>query len=253
MSDNLQQIMQVNIKGRAFVICQSHGITDPSIIGYYAQILEEATLGMLTPESSVAEFHEALNEKAKWLEQEIDQLTDPAAEEGAAEAQQDQQKQADQEQQEGVKAASKSKPKKASGYVPEAKSMGERLKDKRSEMEHLLLNDCVTLKLVNPKQAKKHIHELVGRDPKKAEEDLVANLRNALHHQVVSFIRKHNGGPWNSATEQTEIRMQIASTKTLQSLVNLSKMLLGEREEWMAKSKNSLVGRLFGGKVKLDK
>ncbi|MCG8489276.1 MAG: hypothetical protein MI756_17550 [Chromatiales bacterium] len=251
MSDQQKQMMQVNIKGRAFVICQSHGITDPSIIGYYVQILEEATLSMLNAESSVADFHNALNEKAKWLEQEIGQLTDSAS--GSGEVQEKPEGEEDAEQQDSDKPAIVQQHKKATGYVPEAKSMGERLKDRRSEMEHLLLNDCVTLKLVSPKQAKKHVHELVGRDPKKAEEDLVANLRNALHQQVIGFIRKHNGGPWNSATEQTEIRMQIASTKTLQSLVNLSKMLLSEREEWMAKTKNSLVGRLFGGKVNLDK
>ncbi len=242
MSEQLKQMMQVNIKGRAFVICQSHGISDPSIIGYYEQILEEATLGMLNPESSVTDFHNALNEKAKWLEGEIGQLTDPAESSGS-----------DEVQEEPDQPVVVRQHKKATGYVPEAKSMGERLKDRRSEMEHLLLNDCVTLKLVSPKQAKKCVHELVGRDPKKAEEDLVANLRNALHQQVVSFIRKHDGGPWNSATEQTEIRMQIAATKTLQSLVNLSKMLLSEREEWTAKTKNSLMGRLFGGKVNLDK
>jgi hypothetical protein len=252
MSDNLQQIMQVNIKGRAFAICQSHGITDPSIVGYYIQILEEMTLGMLTSESSVADFHEALNEKAKWLEQEIDQLTNPAESEASVEAQESQPDSVDRQQPEAAKSITKNQHKQASGYTPEAKSMGERLKDRRGELEHLLLNDCVTLKLVNPKQAKRHIHELIGRDPNKAEEDLVANLRNVLHQQVVGFIRKHNGGPWDSITEQTEIRMQIASTKSLQSLVNLSKMLLLEREEWMAKTKNSLVGRLFGGKVKLD-
>ncbi|MEW8256685.1 MAG: hypothetical protein AB2747_20205 [Candidatus Thiodiazotropha taylori] len=254
MSDQLKQMMQVNIKGRAFVICQSHGITDPSIMGYYVQILEEATMGMLNPESSVADFHEALNEKSKWLEREVGQLTDPS-ESGQSDAvQQASAEELVAELQEPAKpVTAHQQNKKATGYVPEAKSMGERLKDQRSEMEHLLMNDCVTLKLVTPKQAKKHVHELVGRDPKKAEEDLVANLRNALHQQVVGFIRKHNGGPWSSATEQTEIRMQIASTKTLQSLVNLSKMLLSEREEWMAKTKHSLVGRLFGGKVKLDK
>lgn len=240
MNSQLQQMMQVNIRGRAFVICQSRGITDPSIINYYAQILEEETVAMLADDCSAADFYKALNEKAEWLEREVDQLSDSGVMEVAA---------PDQEE--------KPKPvkhqKKTSGYMPEAKSMPERLKDRRSEMEHLLVNDCVTLKLVTPKQAKQHVHELLGRDPEKAEADLVANLRNALHQQVVNFIRKNNGGPWNSLTEQTEIRMQIAQTKTLQSLINLSKMLLSEREEWMLKTKNNLVGRLFGGRVKLDK
>ncbi|MES9850494.1 MAG: hypothetical protein ABW170_01515 [Candidatus Thiodiazotropha sp. L084R] len=252
MSNQLQQMMQVNIKGRAFVICQSRGVSDPSIIAYYVQILEEATMAKLSDDSSITDFHTVLNEQAAWLEREIDQLNDPApAAEEAASVPDGQNKDDEEDQQK------QSKPerhhKKATGYVPEAKSMPERLKDRRAEMEHLLVNDCVTLKLVTPKQAKKYVQGLVGRDPKKAEEDLVAELRNSLHQHVVKFIRKHNGGPWHSATEQTEIRMQIAATKSLQALVNLSKMLLSEREEWMRKSKSNLVGRLFGGRVKLEK
>ncbi|MES9941196.1 MAG: hypothetical protein ABW104_11175 [Candidatus Thiodiazotropha sp. 6PLUC2] len=251
MSNKLQQMMQVNIKGRAFVICQSRGVSDPSIISYYVQILEEATMAMLSDDSSITDFHAALNEQAAWLEREIDQLNEagPAVDEASStsdnpidDGEEKQEKQPKPERDH----------KKESGYVPDAKSMPERLKDRRAEMEHLLANDCVTLKLVTPKQAKKYVQGLVGRDPKKAEADLVAELRNALHQHVVSFIRKNNGGPWNSATEQTEIRMQIAKTKSLQALVNLSKVLLSEREEWVRKSKKSLVGRLFGGRVKLD-
>jgi cell division septum initiation protein DivIVA len=250
MSKRLHEMMQVNIKGRAFAICQSRGITDPDIINYYAQILEQATLGMLTDESSAVDFNQALNEQAVWLEQEIDQLTDVSATEAPA-SNLDVQQIAESEEEQEKRAVSDAQ-KQASGYVPEAKTMADRLQDRRTVLEHLLLNDCITLKLVTPNQAKKHIRELIGKDPEKAEEELVASLRNVLHGQVSKFIRKHNGGPWNTHTEQTEIRMQIATTKTLQSLVNLSKMLLSEREEWMAKSKNSLVGRLFGGRVNLD-
>jgi hypothetical protein len=131
--------------------------------------------------------------------------------------------------------------------------MPERLKDKRSIMEHLLDNDCIALKLVTPKQAKKFKHNLLGREPEKAEEELVANLRNVLHEQVRKFIRKNNGGPWASATLQHEVRMDITRTKTIRSLVTLARELLEEREEWLAKTKSSITGRLFGGKVKMTK
>ncbi|MES9994308.1 MAG: hypothetical protein ABW098_20355 [Candidatus Thiodiazotropha sp.] len=246
MDSQFEKMVEVNVQGRVFIICQSHGITDPTIIGYYTEILQQAIIAMLTDESKPSDFQQLLNEQAEWLEQEIGQVSNTAQqaasnalkEEGDGETQQPKLLNAD---------------KKASGYVPEAKSMPERLKDRRADMEHLLLNDCVTLKLVTPKQAKKLKHGLVGRDPEKAEEDVVALLRNSLHEQVRKFIRKHNGGPWSTATLQTEVRMDITRTRTLRSLISLSRQLLEERDEWLMKTKNSLTGRFFGGKVKMDK
>jgi hypothetical protein len=47
--------------------------------------------------------------------------------------------------------------------------------------------------------------------------------------------------------------MDIARTRSLQSLVTLARELLAEREEWLDKSKGSITGRLFGGRVKVDK
>jgi hypothetical protein len=250
MDSRFQQMMQVNIKGRVFAICQSHGITDPSSISYYAQVIEEVAMAALSRECTAADFQKLLNEQAAWLEGEVQQLRDThiSQEHGVTHeiSGQDDPKMP----QESDRQANSNKT--PTGYVPEAKSMPERLKDRRAEMEHLLVNDCVSLKLVTPKQAKKFKYELVGRDPAKAEGELVANLRNVLHEQVIKFIRKHKGGPWANATEQAEIRMQIAHTKSLQALINLSKMLLNEREEWMLKSKTSVVGRLFGGRVKMD-
>jgi hypothetical protein len=131
--------------------------------------------------------------------------------------------------------------------------MPERLKDRRSIMEHLLDNDCITLKLVTPEEAKKYKHELLGKVPEKAEEELVALLRNVLHEQVRKFIRKNNGGPWATATLQHEVRMDITKTRSLRSLVTLARELLNEREEWLVKTKSSLTGRFFGGRVKMDK
>jgi hypothetical protein len=47
--------------------------------------------------------------------------------------------------------------------------------------------------------------------------------------------------------------MDIARTKTVRSLVSLSRQLLEERDEWLAKTKGSMTGRFFGGKVSMDK
>ncbi|MCU7906081.1 MAG: hypothetical protein KZQ76_09595 [Candidatus Thiodiazotropha sp. (ex Epidulcina cf. delphinae)] len=247
MDSRFEQMIQVNIQGRVFVICQSHGITDPTIIGYYAEILEQTITAELTDESTPVDFQRILAEQADWLESEIaqvsmnprsatpSQITDGAENKG-----------------DGRKPAATAVYK-ASGYMPEAKSMPELLKDRRAIIEHLLDNDCITLKLVTPTEAKKFKHGLLGREPEQAEEELVAQLRNVLHDQVRKFIRKHNGGPWASATLQHDIRVNITKTRTLRSLVTLSRQLLNERKEWLSKTRNSLTGRFFSGRVKMDK
>lgn len=247
MNSQFEQMMQVNIRGRVLVICKSHGINDPSIIGYYTEILDQAIRAMMTDETTAAQFQKLLNEQAEWLVTEIAQVRESMQENELAVAANDEIGGGGQESEQKILNTDKQ----ASGYVPEAKSMPERLKDKRVEIEHLLLNDCVTLKLVSPNQAKKLKQGLVGKLPEKAEEEVVALLRNALHSQMRKFIRKHKGGPWATATLQTEVRMDITRTRTVRSLVSLSRQLLEEREEWLTKSKSSLTGRFFGGKVKM--
>ncbi|PVV14238.1 MAG: hypothetical protein B6D72_04300 [gamma proteobacterium symbiont of Ctena orbiculata] len=246
MDSQFEKMVEVNVQGRVFIICQTHGVTDPTIIGYYTEILQQAIVAMLTDESTPSDFHKLLNEQVEWLEQEIGQIRDVPQQNGSETT-------IEEDAESGQQPQLLNANKKATGYVPDAKSMPERLKDRRADMEHLLLNDCVTLKLVSPNQAKKLKHGLLGKDPEKAEEEVVALLRNSLHAQVRKFIRKHNGGPWATATLQTEVRMDITRTRTVRSLVSLSRQLLEERQEWLMKTKSSLTGRFFGGKVKMDK
>jgi hypothetical protein len=248
MDSQFEQMVQMNIQGRVFIVCKNHGVTDPTIIGYYTDIMQQAISAMMTEESTPAEFHKLLNEQADWLASEVAQLSNSSQDESAT-ALNDEVVGSDA----GEKPKTLNADKKGSGYVPEAKSMQERLQDRRADIEHLLLNDCVTLKLVSPNQAKKLKQGLVGKDPDKAEDEVVALLRNAVHSQIRKFIRKHGGGPWATATLQTEVRMDIARTRSVRSLVSLSRQLLEEREEWLAKSKSSLTGRFFGGKVSMDK
>jgi hypothetical protein len=251
MSEETEKMMKVNIQGRVFVACQTRGVTDPTIISYYVEILEQAIKALLTPDSTPVDFQRILEEQLAWLEGELDQTK------GEAPAAQEEEPQDEAETpivEEPVSEEEQEKEeKKATGYVPDAKSMPERLKDRRSIMEHLLDNDCITLKLVTPKEAKAFKHSLLGKVPEKAEEEVVTALRNVLYSQIRAFIRKHNGGPWSSATLQHELRMDITRTKTLRSLITLARELLAEREEWLDKNKGLLTGRFFSGRVKVGK
>ncbi|MEJ2693957.1 MAG: hypothetical protein P8166_13150 [Candidatus Thiodiazotropha sp.] len=239
-------MIRVNIQGRVFVVCQSRGVTDPAIVGYYVEILEQAVVALLTDESTPMDFQQALEEQLIWLTGELDQTRveppPPAAETDS-----------DAEDVPPEDPTLEKEEKKPTGYVPEAKAMPERLKDRRSIMEYLLDNDCITLKLVTPDEAQEYKHNLLGKAPEKSEEELVAALRNVLYSQIRKFIRKHNGGPWANATLQHEVRMDITKTRSLRSLVTLARELLSEREEWLRKTKGSLTGRFFGGRVKMDK
>jgi hypothetical protein len=204
----------------------------------------QAISAMLTDESTPADFHKLLNEQADWLESELSRISDLSqcdesfADKGGSDEKTPTDLNSDKEQ---------------TGYVPKAKSLPERLKDRRADMGQLLLNDCVTLKLVTPTRAKKLKHELLGKDPDQGEEEIVARLRDSLHEQIRNFILKHNGGPWATDTMQAEVRMDITRTRTIRSLVSLSRQLLEEREGWLAQAKNNLSGRFFGGKVSLNK
>jgi hypothetical protein len=246
MDKDSEQMIKVNIQGRVFVTCQTRGISDPTIIGYYVEILEQAVTALLTEESTPADFQRILDEQLKWLEGELDQtrVEQPAATE----------KQEDAEDQvaTATSAPTTTEEQVPTGYIPEAKSMPERLKDRRTILGELLDNDCVTLKLVTPKEADKFKHGLLGKDPQQAEEEVVTALRNVLHQQIRKFIRKHNGGPWPSPAMQHGLRMDITRTRSLRSLVTLARELLAEREEWLDK-KGGITGRLFGGRVKVDK
>ncbi len=251
MDEQFRTMVEVNIKGRVFVICQTYGVTDPGIVNYYNEVLEQAIFAQLSEDSdaNAETFHGLLDQQVEWLAEELRQLADESAVEQSDSAVAEEAPTSESSDV-VIKSGADKRP---SGFVPEAKSMPERLKDRRAEMEHLLTHDCVALKLVTDREAKRLKRDLIGRLPEKAEAELVVRLRSVLHSQVSKFIRKHQGGPWKTVTQQTDLRMEIAHTKSLRSLVFLSRELLQQREEWMQKSKSSLVGRLFGGRVKLNK
>lgn len=238
MDSQFERLIEVNIRGRVFAICQSRGVRDPAIIKLYADILRQSIQDRMCDDCTPVEFTRILDEQAAWLESEIAQTRSepekkapPVAVEKEPEVK---------ESQPAVKPSSS---------VPEAKSMSQRLADQRAGMERLLEHDCVKLKLITSGQGKQYKHRLLVQDPKKAEQEIVAELRHILDQQVRKFIREHEGGPWNSAFQQHELHTDITSVWTLRSLVNLTKELLMEQKVWLKKNRSGLAGRLFGGKI----
>ncbi len=243
MGEDFEKLIKVNVMGRVFVTCQTGHVSDPAIIQYYVEIVEQAVRALLTEESTASEFQEILDQQLKWLEQELDQMRGDPEMQGVTD-----EPRTVSVGEDGLEPQKRDE-KSTSGCMPEAKSMLERLKDRRAIIEELLDNDCIPLKLATPEEVKTYKLNLLGKEPGDAEEELVAQLRNVLRSQIRQFILSHDGGPWASASQQHELRMGITRTRSLRALINLARALLHEREEWLQKAKGSLTGRLFGGRV----
>lgn len=135
---------------------------------------------------------------------------------------------------------------------PVVKKMEDKLRDQRKPLEKILIDDCVHLRLVTKKRAKQLAIQLTGRTTREGEATVVAELRETLHQQIRKFIRDNKGGPWKSPNQQDDLRLDIAQTKTLGSLVMLTKQILREREQWESLHKQSPLSKLFGGKIKMN-
>lgn len=120
----------------------------------------------------------------------------------------------------------------ASGYVPVAKSMEEKLKDDRQPVQKLLLEDCVAEHLLDLPKAKELIAGMTGKTPQDAELEIVEYLRQELQTQVRHFIRSDKGGPWSKPHAQEDLRKDIHAAKSVRGVLLLCRQIVKEHQEW---------------------
>jgi hypothetical protein len=120
----------------------------------------------------------------------------------------------------------------ASGYVPVAKTMEEKLKDDRKPVQKLLLEDCVTEHLLDLPKAKELIAGMTGKTPQNAELEIVEYLRQELQAQVRHFIRSDKGGPWSSPHAQEDLRKDIHAARSVRGVLLLCRQIVKEHQEW---------------------
>ncbi|MCP4264024.1 MAG: hypothetical protein GY777_00340 [Candidatus Brocadiaceae bacterium] len=140
-----------------------------------------------------------------------------------------------------------------SGYRPESKDMPAKLAEERKPVSKLIMEDCVQLGLLSRKRAKYLISQMAGKQPAEAEKEVVTELRTNLHKQVRVLIRKDKNGPWAAPKSQEELRLEIAQTPTVRSMVYLTKDIFKERDDWINRSKKSITGRIFGSRLTVNK
>lgn len=268
LAEATQQIVSVNVTGRAFCSCRNQGVTEPSRIAFYTRAMEQAVLALLSEAADpIGRLEVVLTEQQVLLEAALaaaaagcNHLAD--AEPTAARAVPPHQAAvaADPDPQpatpDGADAPGDDDAAAARGVLGgqsgmlQVKTMEEKLQDARQPLHKLLREDCVTLGLIDAQRAEQLVCSLAGRTREAAEADIVAELRNNLHQQLRTYIRKHKGGPWASHKAQEDLRLDIVATRTVHSLLMLARQVLREREQWEANKPPGGVRSLLGGKLR---
>lgn len=139
----------------------------------------------------------------------------------------------------------------SSGYMPNVKSMEEKLKDERIPVQSLLREDCVRVGLIDKKQAERLILGMTGKTSAAAEQDIVEQLRQTLQDQVKSFIRKSKGGPWGDPRTQEELRKDIHAARSVRSVLMLARQVTKEFQTWRDEHQRGGILGLFSARKRI--
>ncbi len=250
MDQELEKAIDLNLTARVLLVCSAHNIKLPEEINRRKEKVKQAVMRRVVENGIGAEgLSELLDECIARLEFElehpndnsdsptkgpVDSIHGATREEAVADRQ---------------SADIKMQWNNDSAYRLRAVGMTQKLESERKPIQTLLLEDCVQLGLLKRKRAEYLVTQFSGKLPNEAEEEVVVELRNNLHQQIRRFMRKHKGGPWASPKEQEDLRLEIARTPTVRSLLFLTRQILRERREWLDKNSNSITGWLFGKRL----
>lgn len=208
--------------------CRARRIMQPQRIAVFSRCISAVVLPQL-PDAITADhpdFKQLLKQQITLLKQSLDTLQQRMADEQALLQSAMEQPRHQDNPEETIPAAGDS-----SGLTA-ARSFEEKLADERQLLKELVNKDCLQLGLLTPERVKQICEHLAGKTPQQAEQAIITEVRNNLHRQIREYIRKNKGGPWGSAKQQNELRLEIQSTGTLRSVLSLTRHLLRERKQW---------------------
>jgi hypothetical protein len=123
--------------------------------------------------------------------------------------------------------------KRPSGYVPEALSMEEKLREARKPIQKLLREDCVRACLIDLPTAERLIQGMAGRSSDEAEREVVDRLRESLQQQIRGFIRRTRGqGPWSNPRTQEELRQDVHRMHSVRGVLSMARHVRHEYRNW---------------------
>lgn len=261
MDRSLNKLIDINASGLVLMACNRHKIWDPDKINIHKQwVVDRIIDQMERDKAGVEALSRIMNEKMSLLNHELDNITGnrtsadipqtPKESKADLASEPDKQELLVSEYQEERQPKNQ---KSDSGYKPQSKDMPTKLAHERKPVKKLILEDCVQLGLITRKRAEYVVTQMAGKQPADAEREVVVELRKNLHEQVRSFIRKDKEGPWSSPKSQEELRLEIIQMPTVRSMLQLTREIFKEREEWKSRSHNSITGRIFGSRLTVDK
>jgi hypothetical protein len=241
---HLLQFLEINTAGRVVLLCHRRRIFSIETTHLYTNAIKQAVLALCRDrdrDPNVLEVDRILNEQLEMLDLALSRPPVPRL----PPREKPQEETGDEEAPKPKKNARSDQ-----ATAVEALSMEEKLQVARKPLRELLVKDCVQLRLVDQTRAKALANGMAGRKKEEAEADIVAELRDNLHQQIRSYMRKHKGGPWDSVRKQEDLRLDITHTNTVHNLVVLARQLLKERKDWEGRMNKGLLHNLLGGKLK---
>lgn len=256
-SSSAHQFIKLNVTGRVFRACRKHRIEQPRRIAIYTRAVEDAVSAVVREQKENSnDFESVLTEQLVLLAGALTQLADTRSAVSVVDAlpldvaqtplRDDAPRNKDASE---IPPPKRRAPTSRATAVP--KAMQEKLQEARKPLQKLLVEDCVHLGLLTKDRAEKAARSAVGRTREDAEEIFVVELRNNLHQQVRSYIRKHKGGPWPKPKDQEGLRLDIVATRSVHSVLMLARQILRERTKWESDRGGGVIRNLLGGKLKL--
>lgn len=223
--------------GRVQNLCREHALSGPRHVPILVRCVAEAILSQL-PEDQRTEdvrLRAMLDEQLALLAQSLHTLPTRLTEEKARRRRQHPQ-------------AGREEPPRIN-----ARSFEEKLADYRVNTQNMLNQDCVQLGLLSPDRATQLCINLTGKTLDRAEGEIIAELRNILHKQVQGYIRELDGGPWKNRDKREQLRMEIESTRSIKSVLNITRQVLRERDDWVERYAGKPLSSLLKGKIKFTR
>ncbi len=268
MDSSLNKIIEMNASGLVMMACNAHDIWDPDQIAKNKSWVVERIIDQMEHDNvGVEALSRIMDEKVALLRFHLDEGEDlPPLEKRQAKPAAngelkvgDTSKAADKKDVKPIVMESIVNDKNDEIEAPrptkqyKSSDMPTKLAQERKPVKKLILEDCVQLGLLTKKRATHLITHMAGKQPADAEKEVVIELRENLHKQVRTLIKKDKNGPWSSPKAQEELRLEIVNTPAVRSVIYLTKEIYRERDEWLDRSHNSITGRIFGSRMGLDK
>jgi len=220
--------MEMNIAGQVMLLLTRLGIRDAQSLRVYRQAVVDAVSRQVMDQGALGPdaLQNVVRQQLDLLEASLRSLDGRAEADATARPALPAEVNAD-----GDDPAT-AKTRRPSGYVPEARSMEEKLQVEREPVQQLLREDCVHAGLVDKDTAETLIRGMTGKTSVDAEQEIVEHLRQRLQDQVKSFIRKAKGGPWSNPRTQDDLRQDIHAARSVRSVLMMSRQVLKEYQTW---------------------